>query len=234
MRLAVYPVAGEATITYRVVDPLAASFARLDLVISPPDPNESAVRRARRRLRLYAAHNGPVYLWTVTYGGDGEWDALAARRHIRGLFRRLRELVGERFPYAWVTEWHPGGHGIHVHFAVDRFIAHATVVTAWQHGKIVHVSGPKRREETGRGAARRVARYIAKYLAKDVSLVPVGRHRYDVAQGFQPQRLVFEARTRDEACDLACEVMGAVPDRFWESRDSAEWQGPATIWMGWS
>lgn len=25
-------------------------------------------------------------------------------------------------PYLWVSEWHPGGHGLHVHFAFGRFV----------------------------------------------------------------------------------------------------------------
>ncbi len=40
-----------------------------------------------------------------------------------GFFRGLRrELGGEPLPYAWVPEWHPGGHGLHVHFAVGRYV----------------------------------------------------------------------------------------------------------------
>lgn len=47
-------------------------------------------------------------------------------------FKELRrELGGERFPYVWVPEWHPGGHGLHVHFALGHFVRQAVLRDTW-------------------------------------------------------------------------------------------------------
>ena len=56
--------------------------------------------------------------------GEGCHDPrAAARRTSAGFFRELRGgLGGEALPYLWVPQWHPGGHGLHAHFAVGRFV----------------------------------------------------------------------------------------------------------------
>jgi len=57
----------------------------------------------------------------------------------RGFFRELRAgLAGERFPYLWVPQWHPGGHGLHAHFAVGRFVPRRLIERSWGHG-FVHI-----------------------------------------------------------------------------------------------
>ena len=43
-----------------------------------------------------------------------------------------------RFPYVWVPQWHPGGHGLHAHFAVGRFVPRGLIERAWGHG-FVHI-----------------------------------------------------------------------------------------------
>jgi hypothetical protein len=76
-------------------------------------------------------------------------------------FRGLRsELGGERFPYAWTSEWHPGGHGLHVHFTVGRYVRERLIRQVWGRG-ITHI---KRIQDlpVGSGAveeARRAAGY---------------------------------------------------------------------------
>lgn len=90
-------------------------------------------------------------------------------------------------------------------------------------------SGP--REE-----ARRTAGYLSKYVAKtfdDPALRSLGLHRYDVAQGFQPEKVTFEARTVDEVLDQACEAMGADPEQFWWSGDVPDWDRPPSVWAQW-
>ena len=53
-------------------------------------------------------------------------------------WRRLRASLGRDLPYAWVPEWHPKGHGLHVHFGVGEFVARRLTEAAWGHG-FVHI-----------------------------------------------------------------------------------------------
>ena len=84
-------------------------------------------------------------------------------RDVAEFFRELREGIERgRFPYLWVPQWHPGGHGLHAHFAVGRFVPRRLIERAWGHG-FVHIklldglpvgSGAL-------GEARLAARYLA-------------------------------------------------------------------------
>ena len=89
----------------------------------PPDGErsaEEAARRARTKIRRYAAANRLNRLGTLTFRGAGCHEPLLLREHLGSFFRQLR---GEgRFPYLWVPQWHPGGHGLHAHFAVGRYV----------------------------------------------------------------------------------------------------------------
>ena len=104
-------------------------------------------------------------------------------------FRRLRGAVGEPFPYLWVPEWHTGGHGLHVHFAVGRFIATGRIDAAWGRG-FVHIkllgdlpvgSGTLGEARRPRGTCRSTSARTSAPAAAG------GLHRYEVAQGFQPR-----------------------------------------------
>ena len=60
--------------------------------------------------------------------GQGCFDHGQLRADVAGFFRGLRrELGGEPLPYLWVPEWHPGGHGLHVHFAVGRYVKRSLI-----------------------------------------------------------------------------------------------------------
>src|SRR4051795_2773209 len=75
---------------------------------------EEAARRARAKIRRYAAANRLNRLGTLTYRGEGCHDAIALRGHLAEFFRGLRGgLDGSSLPYLWVPQWHPGGHGLH-------------------------------------------------------------------------------------------------------------------------
>ena len=79
-----------------------------------PGAGEDPPLRAANRLNR---------LGTLTYAGEGCFDPLQLRVDLGEFFRGLRrELGGSPFPYVWVPEWHPGGHGLHVHFAVGRYV----------------------------------------------------------------------------------------------------------------
>jgi len=75
-----------------------------------------AARRARGQVRRYCAGNRLNRLGTLTYRGEGCHDPKAIRQDLGVFFRKLRRgLGGEPFPYLWVPEWHPQGHGLHAH-----------------------------------------------------------------------------------------------------------------------
>lgn len=229
-RVKLFPDAAEAVVTRRRADGPRDSFAPYPAEAATFD---SAGARAKRQVRRYCAANRLAYLWSLTYAGEGTRDHALVRGHVRGFFRRLRMVVGRRFPYLWTTEWHPGGHGLHVHFALGEYVAQPAVAAAWGHG-IVFVRGPKRKVygQDAREQGRRVGRYVGKYVGKSPA-APSGKHRYEVAQGFQPQERLFAAHDLVAAVDLACAEMGGPPARIWDSASDPNWAAGRLIWLGW-
>jgi hypothetical protein len=201
--LSLYPEAGEGGGCVSVArQPLPSGGA--------PDSEraaEEAARRARAKIRRYAAANRLNRLGTLTYAGEGNRDPIALRGHLAEFFRGLRAgLGGEAFPYLWIPQWHPGGHGLHAHFAVGRFVPRRLIDGSWGHG-FVHIklldglpvgSGAL-------GEARLAARYLARYVGRDVEEARrlAGLHRYEVGQGFQPA-------------------------------DTEGWRGPPACWAQWN
>jgi hypothetical protein len=205
-----------------------------------PDPlrsQEEAGRRARARLRRYCAANRLNRFATLTYA-QGCRDPQQLRSDVAGFFRGLRrELGGEALPYAWTSEWHPGGHGLHVHFAVGRYVRQRLIRDVWGRG-IVHIKliGDLPQGSGALEEARVAAAYLAKYVSKnlDDERREAGLHRYEVAQGFQPKRLRLRARGEAEVLEEACEVMGAQPSRMWRSSSAESWSRPPAVWCAWS
>lgn len=201
-----------------------------------------AGRRARGRLRRYCAANRLNRLGTLTYEGAGCHDPGQARADVGTFFRALRtDLGGAAFPYVWVPEWHKTGHGLHLHFAVGRFIPRGRIVSAWGRG-FVHIkllgdlpvgSGPV-------AEARKAAGYLSKYVSKTFSedgdgvQRPKGMHRFDVAQGFKPRAMRLQGATAEAVVDEASELMGGQPAFSWSSDQVPEWQGPPAIWVQWA
>jgi hypothetical protein len=203
--------------------------------IEPPaDSQADAVRRARGKVRRYCAANRLNRLGTLTYEGEGNHDPARLREDVGRFFRRLR-ADGEGFPYLWVPEWHPGGHGLHVHFAVGRFIPVGAIKRSWGHG-FVHITllGDLPVGSGTLGEARLAARYLAKYLGKDLGSSAAGLHRYEVAQGFQPKSQSVAAETSDEVLGWAAATMGDWPSHVWQSRDQEGWAGPPAVWAQWA
>jgi hypothetical protein len=234
-RVVVYPEAGEAGGVFRS----AAESDRRPSVGVAPTPEQNAAdagRRARGQVRRYCAANGLNRLGTLTYGPEGLYDPKAVRDDVGIFFRRLRGELGERIPYLWVPEWHPGGHGLHVHFAVARYIDRRSLLASWSHG-FVHITllGDLPSGSGVRGEARRTGRYLAKYVAKDASSggQPAGLHRYEVAQGFQPREVAIEEPTETAALEHACQLMGSLPEYVWRSRDQEDWDKPPAIFASW-
>jgi hypothetical protein len=206
----------------------------------PPNVERSrreAARRARAKLRRYCAANRLNRLATLTYAGEACFDQGQLREDVAEFFRGLRsELSGERFPYAWTSEWHPGGHGLHVHFAVGRYVRERLIRQVWGRG-ITHI---KRIQDlpVGSGAveeARRAAGYLAKYVSKGLDDDPTpGLHRYEVAQGFQPRVLSFQAESEAAVIGAASEAMGGEPVRVWRSSAVEGWRAPPAYWCAWA
>jgi len=147
---------------------------------------QEASRRARAKLRRYIAANRLNRFATLTYTGEGCFDHQQLRTDVAAFFRGLRRALDDQpLPYAWAPEWHPGGHGLHVHFTVGRFVRQSLIREVWGRG-IVHIKliGDL---PVGSGAleeARLAATYLAKYVTKNVADERVPRlHRYEVAQG---------------------------------------------------
>ena len=198
---------------------------------------DEAARRARSKVRKYCAANHLNRLGTLTYQGAGCHDPMVLRRDVASFFRALRSLLDGRrpLPYIWVPEWHPGGHGLHVHFAVGRYIRRSVIEVAWPHG-FVHIKllGDL---PVGSGAvaeARAAAGYLAKYVGKAFHTARIaGLHRYEVAEGFQPEITVVWGTSQHEAIAKASALIGAEPSVLWFSDEVALWHGPPALWVQW-
>lgn len=198
---------------------------------------EEAGRRARTKVRRYCAANKLNRLATLTYAGEGCFDHGELRTDVAGFFRELRAGLGGRsLPYLWVPEWHPGGHGLHLHFAVGRFVKRSLIEGVWGRGRThIKMIGDL---PVGSGAleeARIAARYLAPYIAKNVADERVPRlHRYEVAQGFQPERMPLKGISEEDVLAQACEIMGGQPSASWNSSQVEGWKAPPSYWHAWS
>jgi hypothetical protein len=205
-----------------------------------PDPARNAAdaaRRARAKVRRYCAANRLNRLGTLTYAGTGNHSPAVLRVDLADFFRRLRSSVGEPFPYLWAPEWHPGGHGLHAHFAVGRWIGQGDIKTAWGRGHVhIKLLGDLPVGSGTLGEARLAARYLAKYIGKDLAAdgQPSRLHRYEVAQGFQPRGVTIGGASADEVIGWAETFMEAPAERVWHSRDEEAWDGPPAVWASWA
>jgi hypothetical protein len=137
----------------------------------------------------------------------------------------------------WVPQWHPGGHGLHAHFAVGRFVARRLIEGVWAHG-FVHIKLldglPVGSGELAE--ARLAARYLARYVGRDVESERrlAGLHRYEVAQGFQPARVECYGASAEDVIERASGYMGSSPERVWLSSSTEGWRGPPACWAQWN
>ena len=159
-----------------------------------------AVRRARGKLRRYVIANRLNRLGTLTYAGEGCFDPAQLRRDVGAFFKSLRPgLGGAAFPYLWTSEWHPGGHGLHVHFGVGRYVPQGLIRDTWGCGHVhIKLLGDLPVGSGTLAEARLSAWYLGKYVGKalDDKRRHAGLHRYEVAQGFQPERIALSCARR--------------------------------------
>ena len=232
--LSLYPEAGEGG---------GCLSVRRQALPSGGPPNversaEEAARRARAKIRRYAAANRLNRLGTLTYRGEGCHDPARLRCELAAFFRELRAgLDAGAFPYVWVPQWHPGGHGLHAHFAVGRFVPRRLIERAWGYG-YVHIKlldglpvGSGSLDE-----ARLAARYLARYVGRDTEDERrlAGLHRYEVAQGFQPAKIECYGETAEDVIERASRHMGSAPERIWLSSSVEGWRGPPACWAQWN
>ena len=232
--LSLYPEAGEGG--------GCLSVSRMTLPTGGP-PNveraaEEAARRARAKIRRYAAANRLNRFGTLTYRGEGCHDPIALRAHLSGFFRQLRDaLDAGAFPYLWVPQWHPGGHGLHAHFAVGRFVPRRLIDRSWGHG-FVHIKllGGLPVGSGELAEARLAARYLARYVGRNVESERrlAGLHRYEVAQGFQPAKVECYGGSAEDVIGRASGYMGSAPERVWLSSSVEGWRGPPACWAQWN
>ena len=196
---------------------------------------EEAARRARGKVRRYCVASRLNRLGTLTYAGEGCRDPLALRADLAGFFKGLRAEVGP-LPYLWVPEWHASGHGLHAHFAVGEYVRQTLIRDLWGRGHVhIKLLGDLPVGSGTLGEARLTARYLSKYVTKNVgdSRVP-GLHRYEVAQGFQPESEQCLGRSIDDVIGQASERMGAAPSYVWRSSEQEGWRGPPAYWCVWA
>ena len=208
--------------------------------LSEFDPERSrseAARRARARLRRYCTANRLNRLGTLTYAGEGLHDPLRLRKNVGDFFRKLRIGLDSELPYVWVPEWHKTGHGLHVHFAVGRYVPRGLIDESWGRG-FVHIKllsdlpvGSGSLEES-----RRAAGYLSKYVTKSFvedERIP-GLHRYDVGQGFKPRSIRVHGDSEQAVISKASRLMGSPPIKYWSSREVENWKGAPALWLAWA
>jgi len=234
--VSLYPDAAEAGGTLQFTGPRPGGGGEVEEAVDPERAKAEAARRARTKVRRYCASNRLNRLGTLTYAGSGCHDPRQVRADAGDFFRRLRdELGGESLPYLWVPEWHPGGHGLHLHFAVNRYVRRSLINAAWGRG-FVHIKllGDLPAGAGGLQEARATARYLAKYVSKDLGTAAAGLHRYEVAQGFQPRRMTYTASDPYSALAAMSQHMASQPEHVWWSDDAEEWHGPPAVWASWA
>ncbi len=228
-----YPEAGEGGGCLSVRRSLVRSSDR------PPNvarAREEAARRARAKLRRYCAANVLNRHATLTYGPPGCEDPARLRADIAAFFRELRADLGAAFAYAWVPELHPGGHGYHVHVAFGRYVPRRAIERGWSHGFFwIKLIGDLPVGSGSRCEARVVAGYLAKYVSKSFEDEhrPLGRHRYEVGQGFQPEKILVYGCSEEDVIQRASRVMKAAPERVWSSSSVEGWRAPPACWAQW-
>jgi len=188
-----------------------------------------ANRRAVTETRRLAVRWMLTKMWTLTYK-EAQWDKDKIKADMNDFFQRWRALEGKPFPYIYVLELHPGGHGYHVHLLVPSwmFTDFFQLRRVWGHGRI-RFDKTKRHHGDSRDDARRVVSYIVKYLTKGFDDDHVhGEHRYERAQEFAVtvKRRVFS--TYREALEYLTNFAGEVYSVVWSDYELDAWAGPPT------
>jgi hypothetical protein len=170
-------------------------------------------------------------MWTLTIAERTTADDRpVVVRRVQAFCRRVRR----RFPrLTWlaVLEWHPGGHGWHVHMVVDRFVPKALVSELWGWGFVdCRLITPKGSESQLSGA-RKAAAYVAKYLSKgEEGSGPAhvkGDHRYLRPLGLKWTEVEAEGEFA-RLVELVWSHLRTVT-WLWHSGSHEGWRGPSCL-----
>lgn len=238
--LSLYPDAGEAGGSFVPSWRPPRTYVPGTPAANPERARQEAARRARGKVRRYCAANRLNRMGTLTYAGSGVHDPRQVRRDVAVFFRSLRSALGGRpLPYVWVPEWHKTDHGLHLHYAMARYVPYSLIKATWGHGNIwIHRHSDMPVGSTSLHEARKAAGYLSKYVTKsfdaDASSRVAGLHRYDVAQGFQPAVTRLHGTSAQQVLADAVTRMGAAPSQMWSSADAEGWQAPPAVWFSWA
>lgn len=137
------------------------------------------------------------------------------------------------FKWLAVLEWHPGGHGWHVHMVVDRFVPKALLAELWGHGFVdARLIRPKG-EATSRANGRKAGQYVAKYLGKGEGQHEQPPHergdqRYLRAEGMTITEVHAEGSFQ-ELVEIAKNWWPEGIGWVWSSGTEPEWRGPPVV-----
>ena len=239
-----WPQAGEATISYVPTGAgVGESFwSRLDEDERRSRNHERATKRAVGATRRYMVANRLRHMWVLTFadGLHGPEGRAECMRQVAAFAERLTAAVG-RQAYWYSPELHPGGHGWHVNFFVARRIKHAQVETLWGHGFVWVKDWAQDSRVKGLGlplvvAVRLGATYGCKYASKDwgEEVLVDGAHRYEIAQGFQPDEHAERLATLSEAMAFVHELFGGhLAADVWSSDQAEAWDAPPVYCLRW-
>jgi hypothetical protein len=192
-----------------------------------------AHQRAVKTVRQFCVRWSLTKMWTFTFK-DEQWDRGEVKAYMNEFLIRWRILNGGKpFPYLYVLELHPEGHGYHVHVAVPGgfFTDFFQLRRVWGHGRI-RFDANNRHSGESRNDARRLATYLSKYLSKDLGGDHQrGEHRYEPAQGFEVQTTRRWFPTfRAAVSFLRYGVAGETFVEVWSDYEIDAWLGPPT-WL---
>lgn len=192
--------------------------------------DQRAARRAKAAVRRYCLCNGISRHLTVTYGPEDERSSRAEVLDDLAAFRRrLFSWAGRRFPMVGVPEQGSKSGRWHAEVGLGIYVPQKVLEQLWGHG-FVNVHRYSDRHETRDEVenARKVAGYLSKYVSKaflETERLP-GDHRYEVAQGFQPESEVYDVEDLAVGRLLAVAIFGGELPRFvWSSADVENFEG---------
>lgn len=226
--LTIRPGCWEATLT-------RPRTSRDTALVTVPDPERAAREAARRaaicvRRLVQEHHLTRMVTLTMRESTTADQRPLVVAR-VQAFCRRLRRRW-PRLKWLAVLEWHPGGHGWHVHMVVDRFLAKATLADLWGWGFVDVRRISVRGDSTSQAATRKAATYVAKYVSKDAgegapAHVP-GDHRYLRPLGMTWVELHHEGEFA-ECVRIAWSFWKQPVSWLWWSGDDDRWRGPRVL-----
>lgn len=228
--LTIRPKCGEATMVAQVP-------RRESTGLSRPDPERAAreaSRRAAIQVRRFVAEHKLTRMWTLTLRAatipeDRPVVVLKLQQFLRRVRLELPHVV-----WLAVLEWHPGGHGWHIHVVVNKFVPKQWIQSNWKAGFVdvrrITVKG----DSSSRQAVSKAASYLAKYVSKDPppgapAHVP-GDHRYYRPLGLSLTELIAEG-SFEEMVSLAWTYFPAGVGWVWHSSMADDWRAPPVLIM---